>query len=109
VEGRTSSFLGRNVVLCVSKIAYELTRFRVLVILFPYLSTAYEQILALQTSVVTEQTVYEVCEITGSHGSEYKIILLVYCVMQSSRNLSAFPKCLLPPSSGPDNGGNKQP
>jgi hypothetical protein len=58
VEGRTSSsFLGRNVVLCVWKIAYELTRFRVLVILFSYLSTAYEQIRALQTRVLTEQTV----------------------------------------------------
>jgi hypothetical protein len=58
VEGKTSSFLGRNIVLCVCKIAYELTRFRVLVILFPYLSTAYEQIRALQTRVVTEQTVF---------------------------------------------------
>jgi hypothetical protein len=56
VEGRTSWFLGRNVVLRAWKIAYELTRFRVLVILFPYLSTAYEQIRALQTGV-TEQTV----------------------------------------------------
>jgi hypothetical protein len=35
----------------------EKSRFRVLVILFPYLSTAYEQIRALQTRVVTEQTV----------------------------------------------------
>jgi hypothetical protein len=58
-EGRTSSLLGRNVVLCVWKIEYELTRFRVLVILFPYLSTACEQIRELQTSVVTEQTVLE--------------------------------------------------
>jgi hypothetical protein len=57
VEGRTSSFLERNVVLCVWKTAYEPTRFRVFVILFPYLSTAYEQIRALQTRVVTEQTV----------------------------------------------------
>jgi hypothetical protein len=57
VEGRTSSFLERSVVLCVWKIAYEPTRFRVLVILFPYLSTAYEQIRALQTRGVTEQTV----------------------------------------------------
>jgi hypothetical protein len=75
VEGRTS-FLGRNVVcvcvcVCVCaracacererererEIAYELTRFRVLVILSPYLSTAYEQIRALQTRVVTEQNV----------------------------------------------------
>jgi hypothetical protein len=59
VEGRTSSFLGRNVVLCVWKIEYELTRFGVLVILFPCLSTAYEQIRALQTRVVTEQTVHK--------------------------------------------------
>jgi hypothetical protein len=35
----------------------ELTRFCILVILSPYLSTAYEQIRALQTCVVTEQTV----------------------------------------------------
>jgi hypothetical protein len=49
VEGRTSSFLGRNVVLCLWKIAYEPTRFGFLVILLPYLSTAYEQIRALQT------------------------------------------------------------
>jgi hypothetical protein len=49
VEGRTSSFWGRNVVLRVWKITHELTRFRVLVILFPYLSTAFEQIRALQT------------------------------------------------------------
>jgi hypothetical protein len=61
VEGRTWSLLGRNVVLCVWKIAYELTRFRVLMILFPYLSTAYEQIRALQTRVVTEQTVHVLC------------------------------------------------
>jgi hypothetical protein len=58
VEGRASSVLGRNVVLCVWKIAHELTRFRVLVILFPYLSPAYEQFRALQTRVVTEQTVF---------------------------------------------------
>jgi hypothetical protein len=44
-------------VVCV-KNTYELTRFRVLVILFLYLSTAYEQIRALQTRVVTEQTVF---------------------------------------------------
>jgi hypothetical protein len=45
------------VCVCV-KIAYGLTRFRILVILFPHLSTAYEQIHALQTRFVTEQTVF---------------------------------------------------
>jgi hypothetical protein len=46
-----------RVCVCVWKIAYELTRFRVFVILSPYLSNANEKIRALQTRVVTEQTV----------------------------------------------------
>jgi hypothetical protein len=55
VEGRTSSFLGRNIVLCVKNrvSANTISRFGDFIPLF----TAYEQIRALQTRVVTEQTI----------------------------------------------------
>jgi hypothetical protein len=64
VEGRTSSLLGRNVVLCVKNRVWANTVSR-FGDLFPHLSTAYEQIRALQTRVVTEQTVFLSIYVSG--------------------------------------------
>jgi hypothetical protein len=47
------------------------------VILFPYLSTAYEQIRTLQTRVVTEQTVLQMAE-------GYSVLGLIFCEPGSS-------------------------